>query len=102
VFFTEGSSHNYRFSTTTAGFVYSDQYIQLTTELASDNVYGLGEHNHRQFRHDMNWKKWTIFTRDVAPVVGPPNTINLSNYSNISGYVKLIRLFDYYRAWKRS
>jgi len=40
----------------------------------------------------MNWKKWTIFTRDVAPVVGPPNTANLSNYSNISGYVKLIRL----------
>jgi len=58
-----------RFSTTTPGFVYSDQYIQLTTELASEHVYGLGEHNHRRLKHDMNWKKWTIFTRDVAPVV---------------------------------
>ena len=58
-----------RFNTRTSAFVYSDQYIQLTTELPSDNVYGFGEHNHRRFRHDMNWKKWTIFTRDVAPVV---------------------------------
>jgi hypothetical protein len=57
------------FDTTTPGFVFSDQYIQLTVALPSDNVYGFGEHNHRQFRHDMNWKKWAIFTRDVAPVV---------------------------------
>ncbi|CAH1781001.1 unnamed protein product, partial [Owenia fusiformis] len=50
------------------GFIFSDQYIQLTTRLASAHLYGLGEHNHRQFKHNMNWKKWTIFTRDVAPV----------------------------------
>ena len=57
------------FDTTSQGLVFSDQYIQLTTLLASDNVYGFGEHNHRTYRHDMNWKKWAIFTRDVAPVV---------------------------------
>lgn len=56
------------FDTTTPGFVFSPQYIQLTVKLASDIVYGLGEHNHRRLRHDMKWKKWTIFTRDVAPV----------------------------------
>lgn len=49
--------------------MFSPQYIQLTLKLPSDIVYGLGEHNHKRFRHDMNWKKWTIFTRDEAPVV---------------------------------
>ena len=57
------------FDTTTPGFVFSDQYLQLTLALPSANVYGFGEHNHRRFQHDMNWKKWPIFTRDVAPVV---------------------------------
>lgn len=57
------------FDTSKVGLVFSDQYIQLTVALPSANLYGLGEHNHRQFKHNMDWKKWTIFTRDVAPVV---------------------------------
>jgi hypothetical protein len=30
-------------------------------------MYGLGEHNHKRFRHDLYWKTWPIFTRDEAP-----------------------------------
>ena len=57
---------NFRFETTPDGLVFSDQYLQLTTRLPNDNIYGFGEHNHRQFKHDMNWKTWPIFTRDVG------------------------------------
>lgn len=61
------------FDTSVPGFIFSDQYIQITTRLASEHLYGFGEHNHRQLKHDMNWKKWSIFTRDVAPVVSLVN-----------------------------
>ncbi|XP_048247486.1 sucrase-isomaltase, intestinal-like isoform X3 [Haliotis rufescens] len=70
VLVTRTSDNQTVFNTTLPGFVYSDQYLQLTTRLASDNVYGFGEHNHRQLRHDLGWKTWSIFTRDVAPVDG--------------------------------
>ncbi|KAK6195437.1 hypothetical protein SNE40_000868 [Patella caerulea] len=60
------------FSTDIPGMTFSDQFLQITTRLPSDNLYGFGEHNHRQFKHDMNWRTWSIFTRDSAPV-GPEN-----------------------------
>ncbi|XP_070566660.1 sucrase-isomaltase, intestinal-like isoform X2 [Ptychodera flava] len=56
------------FDTSVGGFTFSDQFLQISSKLPSNNVYGLGEHNHRQYRHDLNWKTWAIFTRDVAPV----------------------------------
>ncbi|XP_064639440.1 sucrase-isomaltase, intestinal-like [Lineus longissimus] len=56
------------FDTTFPGFLFCDQFIQITTKLPSEYLYGLGEHNHRVFKHNMNWKTWSIFTRDVAPV----------------------------------
>ncbi|KAK6195139.1 hypothetical protein SNE40_000623 [Patella caerulea] len=56
------------FSTDLPGMTYSDQFIQITTRLPSDNLYGFGEHNHRRFRHDMNWKTWSIFTRSIGPI----------------------------------
>ncbi|KAK3096024.1 hypothetical protein FSP39_022064 [Pinctada imbricata] len=56
------------FDTALPGMVFTKQFLQITTRLPSDNVYGFGEHNHRRFRHDTNWKTWPIFTRDCAPV----------------------------------
>lgn len=57
----------FRFDTTIAPLVFEDQYIQLSARLPSHNIYGLGEHVHRQYRHDTNWKTWPIFTRDAFP-----------------------------------
>ncbi|XP_063430632.1 sucrase-isomaltase, intestinal-like [Mytilus trossulus] len=54
--------------TAVTGTIFSRQFMQLTTRLSSGHVYGFGEHNHRRFKHDMDWKTWPIFTRDVAPV----------------------------------
>ncbi|XP_066220354.1 probable maltase-glucoamylase 2 [Saccopteryx leptura] len=47
--------------------VYTDQYLQLSFRLPSATVYGLGEHVHQRYRHDMAWKTWPIFTRDATP-----------------------------------
>ncbi|XP_008581187.1 PREDICTED: LOW QUALITY PROTEIN: maltase-glucoamylase, intestinal-like [Galeopterus variegatus] len=49
------------------------QYLQLSFRLPSANVYGLGEHVHQQFRHNMTWKTWPIFTRDATPTEGMIN-----------------------------
>uniref|UniRef100_A0A8D0AIN6 Maltase n=1 Tax=Sander lucioperca TaxID=283035 RepID=A0A8D0AIN6_SANLU len=55
------------FNTTMAPLVFADQYLQLSAKLPSHNIYGLGEHVHRHYRHDTNWKTWPIFTRDGFP-----------------------------------
>ncbi|XP_029441992.1 LOW QUALITY PROTEIN: maltase-glucoamylase, intestinal-like, partial [Rhinatrema bivittatum] len=55
------------FDTTIGPLQYADQYLQLSIKLPSANIYGLGEHVHRQFKHDVNWKTWPIFTRDWFP-----------------------------------
>ena len=56
------------FSWDTSGgpMIFSDQYLQLSTLLASDNFYGLGEHRHFRFKHNMEYRTWPIFARDAA------------------------------------
>ncbi|XP_061924131.1 sucrase-isomaltase, intestinal [Entelurus aequoreus] len=53
--------------------VFADQFLQLSAKLPSHNIYGLGEHVHRQFRHDTYWRTWPIFTRDAFPNGGTHN-----------------------------
>ncbi|KAF3827276.1 hypothetical protein GH733_002762, partial [Mirounga leonina] len=61
------------FDTSIGPLVYSDQYLQISTKLPSEYVYGFGEHIHKRFRHDLNWKTWPIFTRDQLP--GDPTPV---------------------------
>ncbi|XP_022100313.1 sucrase-isomaltase, intestinal-like [Acanthaster planci] len=56
------------FDSSVGGFTFEDQFLQISTKLPSQYVYGFGEHNHKRFLHDMDYKTWTMFTRDVAPV----------------------------------
>ncbi|XP_054254507.1 maltase-glucoamylase-like isoform X2 [Indicator indicator] len=55
------------FDTTIGPLVYADQFLQLSIKLPSGNIYGVGEHIHKQYQHDLNWKTWPIFNRDTAP-----------------------------------
>ncbi|XP_008581186.1 PREDICTED: maltase-glucoamylase, intestinal [Galeopterus variegatus] len=55
------------FDSSIGPLLFADQFLQLSIRLPSANVYGLGEHVHRQYRHDMNWKTWPIFNRDTTP-----------------------------------
>nr|XP_009938377.1 PREDICTED: sucrase-isomaltase, intestinal-like [Opisthocomus hoazin] len=46
------------FDTTIGPLQYADQFLQLSIKLPSSNIYGVGEHMHKQYRHDVNWKTW--------------------------------------------
>ncbi|XP_061049452.1 sucrase-isomaltase, intestinal [Eubalaena glacialis] len=55
------------FDTSIGPLVYSDQYLQISARLSSEYIYGIGEHIHKRFRHDLYWKTWPVFTRDQLP-----------------------------------
>ncbi|NWT12138.1 MGA protein, partial [Vireo altiloquus] len=48
-------------------FTFSDMFIQISTRLASQYIYGFGEVEHPSFRHNMSWHTWGMFTRDQPP-----------------------------------
>ncbi|GAB1290723.1 Maltase-glucoamylase 2, pseudogene [Apodemus speciosus] len=52
---------------------FDQQFLQLSFRLPSSNVYGLGEHVHQQYLHNMSWNTWPIFTRDTVPTEGMIN-----------------------------
>lgn len=55
------------FSTYDQNITFSDHYLEIGTEIASDFVYGLGE----RFQDGMRRKdgKWTVFNRDRGQVI---------------------------------
>uniref|UniRef100_A0A8C0UU31 Maltase-glucoamylase, intestinal-like n=1 Tax=Cyanistes caeruleus TaxID=156563 RepID=A0A8C0UU31_CYACU len=61
------------FDTTIGPLVFSEQFLQISTRIPSSNVYGLGEHLHRSFRHDLHWKTWPLFSRHAAPSASVEN-----------------------------
>ncbi|KGL74967.1 Maltase-glucoamylase, intestinal, partial [Tinamus guttatus] len=48
-------------------FTFSDMFLQISTRLPSQYIYGFGETEHTTFRHDMNWHTWGMFSRDQPP-----------------------------------
>uniref|UniRef100_A0A3Q4G3E9 Lysosomal alpha-glucosidase n=1 Tax=Neolamprologus brichardi TaxID=32507 RepID=A0A3Q4G3E9_NEOBR len=55
-------------NTTVAPLLFADQYLQLSTTLASSFVSGLGEH-YTSLLLDLNWTSLTLWNRDMAPHV---------------------------------
>ena len=58
-----------RFDTSIGGLIFADQFIQYVTYLDSGNIYGFGEQEHHTMKHDMNWKTWAMWSRDLAVTV---------------------------------
>ncbi|KAL1005157.1 hypothetical protein UPYG_G00055320 [Umbra pygmaea] len=54
-------------NTSVAPLFFCDQFLQLSSSLASRYVYGLGEHR-SSFLHDVQWNTLTMWARDAAPV----------------------------------
>lgn len=59
---------NLSLNTTVAPLFYADQFLQFSTVLPTQFIYGLGEHR-STFLHDMNWNTLTMWARDVPPMV---------------------------------
>lgn len=55
-------------NTTVAPLLFADQYLQLSTTLASSLISGLGEH-YTSLLLDLNWTSLTLWNRDMAPHV---------------------------------
>ncbi|KAM9770100.1 lysosomal alpha-glucosidase [Menidia menidia] len=53
-------------NTTVAPLFYADQFLQFSTSLPSQYVFGLGEHR-STFLHDIQWNTLTMWARDVPP-----------------------------------
>ncbi|XP_034024674.1 maltase-glucoamylase, intestinal [Thalassophryne amazonica] len=49
------------------GFTFSDLFIQVSTLLSSEYVYGFGETEHLTYKHDLNYHTWGMFTKDQPP-----------------------------------
>uniref|UniRef100_A0A8C8BMQ7 alpha-glucosidase n=1 Tax=Otus sunia TaxID=257818 RepID=A0A8C8BMQ7_9STRI len=64
---TRESNGRVLFDTTIGPLLYAEQFLQLSIKLPSSNIYGVGEHVHKRYQHDVNWKTWPIFNRDTAP-----------------------------------
>ncbi|KAM6932993.1 sucrase-isomaltase, intestinal [Xenentodon cancila] len=49
------------------GFTFSDMFIQISTQLSSDFVYGFGETEHQTYKHDLHYHTWGMFSKDQPP-----------------------------------
>ncbi|ESP05175.1 hypothetical protein LOTGIDRAFT_227855 [Lottia gigantea] len=65
------------FDTSIGGLTFADQFLQLVTRVPSKDLYGFGENRHFSLRHDFNYTRWPMFSRDQAPGWG--------DYGNLYG-----------------
>lgn len=56
------------FKTNLARLVYSDQFLQLSSDLPSPYIYGIGEHYDGVLRN-VNWTRFTLINSDLSPIV---------------------------------
>ncbi|KAK1899567.1 Maltase-glucoamylase intestinal [Dissostichus eleginoides] len=49
------------------GFTFSEMFIQVSTRLSSEYVYGFGETEHATYRHNLNYHTWGMFAKDQPP-----------------------------------
>ncbi|XP_029161995.1 lysosomal alpha-glucosidase-like [Nylanderia fulva] len=48
------------------GFIFADQFLQITTLLPTSNIYGVGEHR-SSLKLNTNWQSFTLFNKDQPP-----------------------------------
>lgn len=49
------------------GFTFSDFFIEISTRLPSNYIYGLGETEHGSYKHDLNFHTYGLFAKDQPP-----------------------------------
>uniref|UniRef100_T1IW06 P-type domain-containing protein n=1 Tax=Strigamia maritima TaxID=126957 RepID=T1IW06_STRMM len=75
------------FDSRNPGFVFSDQFLQLSTLLPSWNVFGLGDPRHETLVHDLR-RTWGLWTRETIEEMAPgahPFLISLDTDGKASG-----------------
>lgn len=63
-----------RWDSAVPGFTFSDMFLQISTLLPSNYVYGFGETEHLSYKHDLNFHKYGLFAKDQPPGVSARST----------------------------
>lgn len=71
------------------GFTFSDMFIQVSTQLSSEYVYGFGETEHTTYKHDLNYHTWGMFSKDQPPGVSSTHARSLT-LTTFSSYFTLL------------
>jgi len=50
----------------TGGFIFADQFLQISALLPTNNIYGIGEHR-SNLKLNTNWQTFTLFNKDEPP-----------------------------------
>uniref|UniRef100_A0AC35EZV9 Galactose mutarotase N-terminal barrel domain-containing protein n=1 Tax=Panagrolaimus sp. PS1159 TaxID=55785 RepID=A0AC35EZV9_9BILA len=54
--------------TSLGGLLFADQYIQISTLLSTNQIFGFGENVHKTLMHDLSkYRTWGMFSRDAGP-----------------------------------
>ena len=61
------SSGQILFDSGLGGLVLSDQFLQISGKLPSENIYGFAEHEQPRFKHSVDWVTWGMWARDHPP-----------------------------------
>ncbi|XP_047134482.1 lysosomal alpha-glucosidase isoform X1 [Hydra vulgaris] len=69
---TRLSNNETIFDSSVGGFIFSDQFLQISSLLPSENIYGLGEHV-LGLKLKTNWNMLTLFSRDIDTPEGGVN-----------------------------
>ncbi|CAL7936245.1 unnamed protein product [Xylocopa violacea] len=49
------------------GFIFADQFLQISAVLPTHNIYGIGEHK-TNLKLNTNWQSFTLFNKDQPPI----------------------------------
>lgn len=60
------SSGTVLLNTSVAPLFFADQFLQMSSSMPTQYIYGLGEHR-STFQHDVQWNTLTMWARDVPP-----------------------------------
>ena len=91
---TRKSSGQILFDGGLGGLVLSDQFLQISGKLPSENIYGFAEHEQPSLRHSVDWVTWGMWARDHPPE-GDTNLYGVHPRS-AKIYPDLFMLIDYY------
>ncbi|KAJ8877040.1 hypothetical protein PR048_021492 [Dryococelus australis] len=64
------------------GFIYSDQFLQLSARLPSHYVYGLGEHT-SPLLLSTNWSRFTLMNHDQVPSENPTPAVTFRTIGGV-------------------
>nr|KAG5702206.1 hypothetical protein BaRGS_033918 [Batillaria attramentaria] len=67
------------FDTSVGGLVLEDQFLQLSTRLPTEYVYGMGENVHRTFKRSLWYDTYPLFGRDQPTVAS--DAFKVSDYT---------------------